>query len=149
VANVLRELSLQTPPDLATFAGTLPGAVAQGRQLARLNIEQRRDLLALFVKSARNVLDDWFESDPIKAAYGFDAIVGHYASPDSPGTAYVLLHHSFGGVNGKKGIWGHAGQGGQRPRQRRRAGRRAPDRRRRGGLQPASAPPVRETDSAR
>lgn len=108
VANVLRELSLQTPPDLATFAGTLPEALAQGRQLARLNIEQRRDLLALFVKSARNVLDDWFESDPIKAAYGFDAIVGHYASPDSPGTAYVLLHHSFGGVNGKKGIWGHA-----------------------------------------
>lgn len=108
VANVLRELSLQTPPDLATLAGTLPGAFKQGRQLARLNVEQRRDLLALFVKSARNVLDDWFESNPIKAAYGFDAVVGHYASPDTPGSAYVLLHHCFGGVNGKPGIWGHA-----------------------------------------
>jgi phytoene dehydrogenase-like protein len=44
----------------------------------------------------------------VKAAFGFDAIVGHYASPDTPGSAYVLLHHCFGGVNGKKGIWGHA-----------------------------------------
>ena len=108
VADVLREMSLQTPPDLSTLAGTLPRGFKQGRQLARLNLEQRRDLLALFVKSARDVLDGWFESDPIKAAYGFDSVVGHYASPDTPGSAYVLLHHCFGGVNGKKGIWGHA-----------------------------------------
>jgi phytoene dehydrogenase-like protein len=53
-------------------------------------------------------LDAWFESAPIKAAYGFDGIVGNYASPYSPGSAYVLLHHVFGEVNGKKGAWGHA-----------------------------------------
>ena len=108
VADVLRDMSLQTPPDLSTLAGTLPRGWRQGRQLARLNIEQRRDLLALFVKSARNVLDGWFESDPVQAAFGFDSVVGHFASPDTPGSAYVLLHHCFGGVNGKKGIWGHA-----------------------------------------
>ncbi len=108
VADVLRDMSLQTPPDLTTLAGTLPRGWRQGRQLARLNIEQRRDLLALFVKSARNVLDGWFESDPVQAAFGFDSVVGHFASPDTPGSAYVLLHHCFGGVNGKKGIWGHA-----------------------------------------
>ena len=108
VADVLRDMSLQTPPDLTTLAGTLPRGLRQGRQLARLNIEQRRDLLALFVKSARHVLDGWFESDPVQAAFGFDSVVGHFASPDTPGSAYVLLHHCFGGVNGKKGIWGHA-----------------------------------------
>ena len=108
VADVLRDMSLQTPPDLTTLAGTLPRGLRQGRQLARLNIEQRRDLLALFVKSARNVLDGWFEADPVQAAFGFDSVVGHFASPDTPGSAYVLLHHCFGGVNGKKGIWGHA-----------------------------------------
>ena len=45
---------------------------------------------------------------PIKAAFGFDAVVGNFASPYTPGSAYVLLHHVFGEVNGKRGQWGHA-----------------------------------------
>src|SRR6478736_2055646 len=53
-------------------------------------------------------LDGWFESAPIKAVYGFDGIVGNFASPYTPGSGYVLLHHVFGEVNGKKGAWGHA-----------------------------------------
>ena len=65
-------------------------------------------MLDLFLKSAGDFLDGWFESEPIKAVYGFDGIVGNYASPYAPGTAYVLLHHAFGEVNGKKGVWGHA-----------------------------------------
>jgi phytoene dehydrogenase-like protein len=54
------------------------------------------------------MLDGWFESDPIKAVLGFDAVVGNLASPYAPGSAYVLLHHAFGEVNGKRGVWGHA-----------------------------------------
>src|SRR6476620_5772627 len=54
------------------------------------------------------MLDDRFESDLVKALYGFDAIVGNYASPYAAGSAYVMLHHAFGEVNGKKGVWGHA-----------------------------------------
>jgi len=54
------------------------------------------------------VLDHWFESDPVKALFGFDAVVGNYASPFATGSAYVLLHHVFGEVNGKPGAWGHA-----------------------------------------
>ena len=54
------------------------------------------------------MLDQWFESDPIKAILGFDGIVGTYASPYAAGTGYVLLHHCWGEVNGKKGVWGHA-----------------------------------------
>lgn len=57
--------------------------------------------------SRRDLLDRCFESAPIKAAFGFDATVGHYASPDAPGSAYVLLRHVFGEVNGNKGAWGH------------------------------------------
>ena len=49
-----------------------------------------------------------FENDLVKALFGFDAIVGNYASPYAAGSAYVMLHHAFGEVNGKKGVWGHA-----------------------------------------
>jgi len=113
IANVLRELVLTTPPNvemgggLAGLAELLKG-VSLGRSLSRLDTTARRDLLALFAQSAGDWLDGWFESDPIKAAFGFDGVVGTYASPYSPGTAYVLLHHVFGEVNGKKGVWGHA-----------------------------------------
>ena len=65
-------------------------------------------MLDLFTKSAGDVLDRWFESEPIKAVFGFDAVVGNFASPWTPGSAYVLLHHVFGEVNGKRGVWGHA-----------------------------------------
>ncbi len=108
VGDILRDLSLQTPPNQPDGLKSLPRTFLQGNRLRRLPIEQQRNLLDLFTKSARDVLDGWFESDPIKAVLGFDSIVGNYASPDTPGSAYVLLHHTFGGVNGKKGAWGHA-----------------------------------------
>jgi phytoene dehydrogenase-like protein len=108
VADVLRDLSLKTPPNLGEGIRTLADAARQGRRLAGLSLEQQRDVLDLFVKSARGFLDGWFESEPVKAAFGFDAVVGNYASPDTPGSAYVLLHHVFGEVNGRKGAWGHA-----------------------------------------
>ena len=65
-------------------------------------------LYDLFTQSAADFLDGWFESDSVKAVFGFDSIVGAFASPKTPGTAYVQLHHCFGEVNGKKGVWGHA-----------------------------------------
>ncbi|WP_156680694.1 phytoene desaturase family protein [Sphingomonas profundi] len=108
VAEVLRDLAMKAPPNVGEGARTLIDAVRQGRRLAGLSIERQRDVLDLFVKSARTFLDGWFESEAVKAAFGFDAVVGNYASPDTPGSAYVLLHHVFGEVNGKKGAWGHA-----------------------------------------
>src|SRR5690606_23227510 len=83
-------------------------AGSRGRQAAGLETQGRRDLLDRFAKSAGDWLDGWFESDPIKACYGFDSVVCNFASPYTPGSAYVLLHHVFGEVNGKKGAWGHA-----------------------------------------
>ncbi len=112
IADVLRGLVLETPPNVSQgWAAALPEllkAAGLGRRMSRLGVTGQRDLLALFAQSAGDWLDGWFESDPIKAAFGFDAVVGNYASPYTPGSAYVLLHHVFGEVNGKKGAWGHA-----------------------------------------
>lgn len=106
-AEVLRGLALKSPPDPEGGLRSLVDAAMQGRALSKLSVERQRQVLQLFTRSAREVLDDWFEAEPIKAAFGFDACVGHYASPDEPGSAYVLLHHVFGEVNGNKGAWGH------------------------------------------
>ena len=113
IANVLRDIVLETPPNVVEggWRVALPEllrAARLGRRLGKLHLDLRRELLSLFATSAGDYLDGWFESDPIKAVYGFDGIVGNYASPYSPGSAYVLLHHAFGEVNGKKGVWGHA-----------------------------------------
>jgi len=108
VADVLRALALKAPPNAGEGLGALVAAALQGRRVAKLPLESQRDMLDLFAKSARTFLDGWFESEAVKAAFGFDAVVGNYASPDTPGSAYVLLHHVFGEVNGRKGAWGHA-----------------------------------------
>ena len=113
IAQVLRELALTTPPNVleGSWRAALPELVRAARvgaRLRRLDMSSRRELLALFAMSAGDYLDNWFESEPLKAVYGFDGIVGNYASPYTPGSAYVLLHHVFGEVNGKRGAWGHA-----------------------------------------
>lgn len=107
VAEVLRDLALKTPPNMGDGLRSLLAGAAQGWGLSRLSLEAKRNVLDLFAKSATSFLEQWFESEPVKAAFGFDAVVGNYASPDTPGSAYVLLHHVFGEVNGKKGAWGH------------------------------------------
>jgi phytoene dehydrogenase-like protein len=108
VAEVLRGLALKAPPNVGEGWRTLIDGAMQGRGLAKLSLPQKRDVLDLFTKSATSFLGQWFESEAVKAAFGFDAVVGNYASPDTPGSAYVLLHHVFGEVNGKKGAWGHS-----------------------------------------
>jgi phytoene dehydrogenase-like protein len=111
VAGVLRSLVLEAPPNLA------PGGLGEAtRGLGKLAaIGARlwragglRPAFDLLRKSAGEILDGWFESDPIKAVLGFDSVVGNLASPYSPGSAYVLLHHVFGEANGRQGSWGHA-----------------------------------------
>ena len=110
VVAVLRELMVRTPPNvsdgfvLADWLASLDVA----RRLKHLDMRARRDLLDLFTKSAGELLDSYFESAPLKAVLGWDSVVGNFASPYTPGSAYVLLHHVFGEVNGKSGVWGHA-----------------------------------------
>ena len=108
VAAVLKDLLLETPPNVGGGLTDLLQAWKVGKRFKALDMAARRDVLDLFAKSAGDVLDNYFESDPIKACFGFDSVVGNFASPYTPGSAYVLLHHVFGEVNGKPGIWGHA-----------------------------------------
>ncbi len=108
VADVLRNLALKTPPNVGGGLRALVSAWTQGRALIDLPLAVQRDMLDLFAKSARDFLAGWFENPYIQAAFGFDAVVGNFASPYTPGSAYVLLHHIFGEVNGKKGAWGHS-----------------------------------------
>ena len=113
VADVLRHLVLQPPPNIVDGFGPRTWtealrALRVGNSLRQLSMPERRALLDLFTLSAGDYLDRWFEGSLLKALFGFDAVVGNYASPYTPGTAYVMLHHAFGEVNGKKRIWGHA-----------------------------------------
>ena len=113
IADELRALAMQAPPNI-TNRGLIPAigemlhAGRIGKRLKKLDTNLRTDLLDLFAISAGEYLDRFFESEPIKAVLGFDGIVGNFASPYTPGSAYVLLHHVFGEVNGVKGAWGHA-----------------------------------------
>jgi phytoene dehydrogenase-like protein len=110
IVVVLRQLMVRTPPNISAgfvLSDWLAGIKAAGA-LRSLDMRGRRDLLDLFTKSAGDLLDSWFESAPLKAVLGWDSVVGNFASPYTPGSAYVLLHHVFGEVNGKSGVWGHA-----------------------------------------
>ena len=113
IADVLRAFVLRAPPNIVQGfgLGTISEAInalGTARILNELTIAQQRILLDLFTCSAGEMLDDVFEHDLVKALFGFDAVVGNYASPYAAGSAYVMLHHAFGEVNGKKGVWGHA-----------------------------------------
>jgi len=107
-ASLLRDLVLTTPPNVGGGLRDLLGASRLGWRLTRSDRERQRNLVDLFTKSASEVLCRWFENDFVRGAFGFDGIVGAFAPPSAAGTAYVLLHHCFGEVNGKSGVWGHA-----------------------------------------
>jgi phytoene dehydrogenase-like protein len=113
IADVLRQFVLRAPPNIVQGFGLntireTANALRSANMLRGLSLEQQRTLLDLFTRSAGDMLDDAFENDLVKALFGFDAIVGNYASPYAAGSAYVMLHHAFGEVNGKQGVWGHA-----------------------------------------
>jgi phytoene dehydrogenase-like protein len=107
-ASFLRDLALKPPPNAGGGILEMISGARLGRRLLGLSLEDKRLLLDLFTKSAADYLAQWFESDVVMGALAFDGIVGAYASPFAPGTAYLLLHYALGEVNGKPGVWGHA-----------------------------------------
>ena len=106
--DLLRSLLLKTPINPAGGPRDLMGALGLALEMKRQGVAGQSLLLDLFGKSAGDMLDAWFETDILKGLLGFDAVVGNYASPYTPGSAYVLLHHVFGEANGVRGAWGHA-----------------------------------------
>jgi len=113
LANLLKQWVLEAPPNLGGpfVVQSARDAMSAARllwQVGRLPRDGQRDLIDIFTKSAGHWLDALFESEPLKSVLGWDSVVGNYASPYAAGSAYVLLHHCFGEVNGKPGKWGHA-----------------------------------------
>ncbi|MDQ2860124.1 MAG: NAD(P)/FAD-dependent oxidoreductase [Pseudomonadota bacterium] len=108
IADLLRGLLLKTPYNASAAPRDLLTGLGIANQVRKMGLQGQADLLDLFGKSAGDLLDSWFETDVLKGLLGFDATIGNYASPYTPGSAYVLIHHVFGEVNGVKGAWGHA-----------------------------------------
>jgi phytoene dehydrogenase-like protein len=107
-AALLRALALERPPNAGGGILELVRGAGLGRRLLGASLEDKRLLLDLFTRSVADFLSQWFESEVVKGALAFDGIVGAWAGPSTPGTAYLLLHYAFGEVNGRPGAWGHA-----------------------------------------
>jgi phytoene dehydrogenase-like protein len=104
LAQVVRHLLWMTPPKLGSRS--LPDLLDQLRfawKLRGLGARGVADLTRIMTMSAADLLDDWFESDRIKAGLAVDGIIGTWAGPYEPGTAYVLLHHEIGTVDEEDG----------------------------------------------
>lgn len=108
MAEVLREVMLEAPPNMGGGLRDLWTALKLGNRLRKLSRQQQATFAELMTMSIGDYLDRWFESDPIKGDFAFEGIVGNMVSPYQAGTAYVLLHHAFGEINGRTGVWGHA-----------------------------------------
>jgi phytoene dehydrogenase-like protein len=96
VVDLVEPMLLAPPAPLTDLVGLLPGEQAE------------RLLRDLFLRSIRSVLDEWFESEELKAALSSSAVIGTFLGPDAPGTAYVLAHHKFGNVGSVRKAWGFA-----------------------------------------
>jgi phytoene dehydrogenase-like protein len=108
VVRLLRQWLLRAPPNAGGGLGDTLALLKLGLGVNRLDIEEQRSLLDFFTKSAADILERYFRHDLVQALFGFDAVVGNYSSPYTPGSAYVLLHHLFGEAAGVQGAWGHA-----------------------------------------
>jgi len=108
VSDVLGPLLLQVPPPLGSLkVKDLLDQLRVAWKTRGLGVRGVGDVTKLFTMSVRDLLDEWFESDAIKAMLTVNGVIGTWAGPDSPGTAYVMLHHSIGDVgDGHLGSWG-------------------------------------------
>ena len=108
VVGLLKKWILRAPPNAGSARRDLPKLLSLGRDLAGLSTREIRTVHDFATRSAAEVLDRHFEGDLAKALFGFDGVVGNFASPRASGSAYVLLHHLFGEAAGVPGAWGHA-----------------------------------------
>lgn len=115
LAQFAERLLLVTPPNLARARlGDFWGWGKLGWEWLRMGEAERLGQVKIFTQSAADFLDQWFESEQLKVTLATDGVIGTNAGPRSPGTAYVLLHHVMGKVDGHRGLWGfvRGGMGG-------------------------------------
>jgi phytoene dehydrogenase-like protein len=106
-ADVLRPLMFQVPPELgSTSPRELLAQAKLAWKLRGLGSRGVADLTRLFTMSISDLLNDWFGSEEVKGLLSVSGVVGTWAGPDEPGTAYVMLHHWIGETDGNVGAWG-------------------------------------------
>ena len=108
VAMALRALALQAPPNLGGGWRDALGLLRAGNTLRKLSAHHQGVLTELMTKSLGDYLDMWFEGEALKGVLGLEGVIGNFAEPYQAGTAYVLLHHAFGEIEGRAGAWGIA-----------------------------------------
>ena len=108
LADVLAPLLMQTPPRLGSRRlPDLRDTLRLAWRYRGLDVRTVADVTRLMTMSITDLLDDWFESEQVKAALVINGVIGTWAGPDEPGTAYVMAHHSIGDVgDGHLGSWG-------------------------------------------
>ena len=107
MALAVKPILSMVPPDPASLAPSdLKGMLSLGGHMRSLGAERFHALYKLMTMSASDYLDEWFEFGPLKATKSASGIIGTFLGPRSPGTAYVLLHHYMGEIDGAFRAWG-------------------------------------------
>jgi phytoene dehydrogenase-like protein len=108
MADFLRPMLLRPPPAVGSrHPGDLLGLLREAGRAAGLSRRDVHDFYRVMTMSVGDLLDDWFECDAFKGAMASTGVVGVWAGPRTPGTAYNLLHHELGEIDGVPGLWGH------------------------------------------
>jgi phytoene dehydrogenase-like protein len=107
-ADFVRPMMLREPPALGSKSpGDLASLLREAGRIAGLSRREVHELVRVFTLSVGDLLDEYFELDGLKGSIASTGVVGVWAGPRSPGTAYNLLHHALGELNGVPGAWGH------------------------------------------
>jgi phytoene dehydrogenase-like protein len=103
-ARLLKDLMFVVPPNINVR--DLPKWAATAGKFRKWSGRDVHEIVRLFTMSAADFLDEWFEDDRVKGALATQAIIGAWAGPMTPGSAYVLMHHWIGEIDGHAGAWG-------------------------------------------
>src|SRR5713226_2943983 len=107
MAMAVKPLLAMVPPDPTSLnPRELLKLLRLGRHFRKLGTHLLYDLTKLMTMSSADFLDQWFETEPLKATMSASGIIGTFQGPRSPGTAYVLLHHYMGEIDGAFRAWG-------------------------------------------
>lgn len=109
MAKAVRPILSMIPPDPTSLSPRdLTGLLKFGLHMRGLGDEKLYDLYKLMTMGSGDYLDEWFETDALKGTKAASGIIGTFLGPRSPGTAYVLLHHYMGEIDGVFRAWGFA-----------------------------------------
>ena len=106
-ARFVKPMMLREPPALGSKApADLAALVREAARMAGFSKRDIHELVRVFTMSVGDLLDDYFELDGLKGSTASSGVVGVWAGPRTPGTAYNLLHHALGECGGIEGAWG-------------------------------------------